>query len=103
MDELKVIREAIEDAAECNLSSGEAAIALEALARLEAVAFEFKSADEVARDIVCTHYLDSEISEASASISRYAYRYSEDIRKERDEWKALATKFRDAVNEMGAV
>lgn len=40
--------------------------------------------------------------ECEALIGQYAYRYSEDIRKERDEWKALAEKFRDAVNEMGA-
>jgi hypothetical protein len=42
-------------------------------------------------------------AECGVLISQYANRYCEDICKKRDEWKELATKFRDAVNEMGAV
>lgn len=36
---------------------------------------------------------------AAAMIGQYAYQYSEDIRKDRDEWKALALHFVNSVND----
>jgi hypothetical protein len=37
-----------------------------------------------------------------AAIGQYAYRYSEDIREHRDEWKDMALKFVESVNEKEA-
>lgn len=40
---------------------------------------------------------DFDTDTAAAAIGQYAYRYSEDIRKDRDEWKAMAVQYADAV------
>lgn len=49
---------------------------------------------------VHTSYLGKFISHAECEtlIGQYAYRYSEDIRKERDYWRKLAMDFHDAVH-----
>ena len=37
--------------------------------------------------------------EVGALIGQYAYRYTEDIRKDRDYWKDTATAFHDAIHQ----
>jgi hypothetical protein len=124
MDELQTIREALKafddenfhNGNDCTLSSA----ALGAIERLEARAASFATANESAKEIAETIdssmlWLDKEISTVygpctpprvqldkaipliSDAISRYAYRYSEDIRKERDEWKKLSMDFLDII------
>ena len=80
---------------------------LEALVRLEAreaeLVLDTAEIVERIRGVLPHDGMLLSREECGALIGQYAYRYSEDIRKERDKWKALAEKFRDAVNEMGAV
>lgn len=44
------------------------------------------------------HGLEVDTAKYAALIGQYAYRYSEDIRKERDYWRKLAMDFHDAVH-----
>ena len=104
MDELQTIREALKafddenfhNGNDCTLSSA----ALGAMERLEARAAEMPDASGLVRrirgnieNVALTH------SESAAEIGQYAYRYSEDIRKDRDYWKKIAMAFHDAVHQ----
>ena len=107
MDELQTIREALEYAN----SFGEEQTdiyskALAALSRLEARAAEMPDTSKIVWEIdrICNdpeHKApnDSRVDEASALIGQYAYRYSEDIRKDRDEWRAFAVRLAGELND----
>jgi len=101
MDELQTIREALEDY-KINKDWHLGEVALAALSRLEAFASEWPDAQEIAKRVIeaahqniDTDEIDS--TEATALVGQYAYRYSEDIRKDRDEWKKLSMDFLDII------
>jgi DNA repair exonuclease SbcCD ATPase subunit len=50
---------------------------------------------------IVNHFRDNSLSanECAALIGQYAYRYNEEIRKDRDYWKHLAEAFHDAVHQ----
>jgi hypothetical protein len=107
MDELQTIREALEDY-KINKDWHLGEVALAALSRLEAFASEWPDAQEIAKRVIeaahqniDTDEIDS--TEATALIGQYAYRYSEDIRKDRDEWRDLAKDFALAVQSKEAI
>ena len=92
MDELQTIRKTLWRAKDCNVEGWDKALA--ALSRLEAIATEIPDTAKLAAQI-----RDDKIGDNHAGmlIGQYAYRYSEDIRKDRDEWKALAEGYVKAV------
>ena len=119
MDELQTIREALEYCRD-ELNAHIAGSALDALSRLEASAASFATAEEIAKTVaetidnsmlwldkkISTVYgpcnpprvqLDKAIPLISDAIGQYAYRYSEEIRKDRDDWRSLAEGWADAV------
>jgi hypothetical protein len=104
MDELQTIREALVwiqdfgrsfvDNEAADRCASKARDALAALARLEALAGEMPDTAELAARIRGDKIGDNH---AGMLIGQYAYRYSEDIRKDRDEWKAMAEDFARAI------
>ena len=105
MDELQTIREVLEEFAEDGPRPG-LTVALAALSRLEARAAEMPDTSKIVWEIdrICNdpeHKApnDSRVDEASALIGQYAYRYSEDIRKDRDEWRAFAVRLAGELND----
>jgi hypothetical protein len=105
MDELKQIRNYIEGCPRKSITDKrDRSIALEALTRLEAQSY-LGGAEIVAR--IRSEDINNPASPrlyrygepyCGALIGQYAYRYSEDIRKERDLWQGLAMQFHDAVH-----
>jgi len=109
MDELQTIRDALEYAN----SFGEEQTdiyskALAALSRLEALAAEVPDAKEIideamnlgAQEEEATFSIrdwKKEESILAARIGQYAYRYSEDIRKDRDYWKNIVESCGDII------
>jgi hypothetical protein len=104
MDELSVIRKTLWRAKDCNVEGW--AESLDALTNLESRALlgepeiverirERSSPGTEGRGGWGYNLMDIE---CGALIGQYAYRYSEDIRKERDYWKKLAMDFHDAVH-----
>lgn len=86
MDELQTIREVLEEFAEDGPRPG-LTVALAALSRLEARAAEMPDVKAIIKAIRIGNLSEAE---AGALIGHYARLYSEDIRKERDEWKQLS-------------
>ena len=86
MDDLRTIREVLEEFAEDGPRQG-ITVALEALSRLEARAAEMPDVKAIIKAIRIGNLSEAE---AGALIGHYARLYSEDIRKERDEWKQLS-------------
>lgn len=113
MDELQTIRayfDGIESAAYPYISPE---TALAALSRLEARAAEWPDTAELVDKIregrsidngefIETEY-DNSLDVCGTLIGQYAYRYSEDIRKDRDEWRDLAKDFALAVQSKEAI
>ena len=111
MNELQTIREALE-MANMNLiyipdpldeKQKKVDKALSALAILEASEAEMpdtaKLIERIRRGINPNGKgLPLSSAECGAAIGQYAYRYSEDIRKDRDYWKSIAQAFHDAVH-----
>lgn len=120
MDELQTIREALESQAKVleaidglstvteNIKCND--LALEALSRLEARTAEMPDCGKIAdRAMMKGAALEMDDSSTgnewievknrfSAEIGQYAYRYSEDIRKDRDYWKGFAIQFHDTIH-----
>jgi hypothetical protein len=112
MDELQMIREALDlghQLAEDHAFLGICAKTTEALAALsclETLAAEMPDTSKIVWEIdrICNdpeHKApnDSRVDEAGVLIGQYAYRYSEDIRKDRDYWQKTAIAFHDAVHQ----
>jgi hypothetical protein len=102
MDEWKVIRAYIDPPDTPYNTDGPVTKneALEALGSLEDREIEWvEPAREIIRrtELRGNYSTESEILEAASCIGRYAYQYSEAIRNDRDEWKALAMSFIDAI------
>ena len=110
MNELQTIREALEQ-----LDSWRQEGALEALSILEArmsarmsamldssqiadLALNRGAAMEARDHTSCDEWIEAR-RVIGAEIGQYAYRYSEDIRKDRDYWQKTATAFHDAVHQ----
>ena len=106
MDELQTIREALRlMGALVQWSHHRQTMndALEALSRLEVRAAEWPDLSKVIDKIMNKAVVLDQSGTANEwiaakdlailEISQYAYRYSEDIRKDRDEWKAMAEQF----------
>jgi hypothetical protein len=121
MNELQTIREALEYCRD-ELKAHVAGPALEALARIVVREASFATAEDRAKEVaetidnsmlrldkqISTVYgpvtpprvqLDKAIPLISFAMSQYAYRYSEDIRKDRDYWQKTAMAFHDAVHQ----
>jgi hypothetical protein len=97
-DELSVIREYIESMPRKSITDkASQSKALAALSRLEARAAEMPDAASLANSI---RFDDFDTNSAAALIGQYAYRYSEDIRKDRDAWRSLAADYAGAVSKM---
>ena len=95
MDELQTIREALEEFAEDGPRPG-LTVALAALSRLEARArTNIDTADIVER--IWKHELLP--IDSAALIGQYAYRYCEEIRKDRDHWRKLVIDVYDTVSD----
>ena len=86
MDWLQTIREVLEEFAENGPGQG-LTVALEALSHLEAPAAEMPDVKAIIKTIRIGNLSEAE---AGALIGHYARLYSEDIRKDRDEWKQLS-------------
>jgi len=110
MDELQTIREAIKHLAAISAEvwqdgdKNKATSALAALSRLEDRALEMPDAIKIAAKAMGTGGIGSDrqieaLRELAAEIGQYAYRYSEDIRKDRDYWQKIAMAFHDAVHQ----
>ena len=113
MDDLQTIREVLEYYCEHAISMDKDRIenALAALSCLEARAAEMPDAIELVKKIrqgkwhklsfEIPPYFEIDLSDKKAAIEigQYAYRYSEDIRKDRDYWKDTATAFHDAIHQ----
>ena len=101
MDELQTIREVLEEFAENGPRPG-LTVALAALSRLEARAAEMPDTAEIIESIRGVFPHDGMLlsrEECGALIGQYAYRYSEDIRKDRDEWRAFAVRLAGELND----
>lgn len=106
MDELQTIREALEDY-KVNKDWHLGEVALAALSRLEARAAEWPDMTKIIGQIDESIHYDKTFPSlecwktkedtVSIIIGQYAYRYSEDIRKDRDEWKKLSMDFLDII------
>jgi len=70
---------------------------LAALSRLEAHAAEMPDTKGLIHLIKTEQIGDGD---AGLLIGQYAYRYSEDIRKDRDKWRSLAADYAGAVSKM---
>lgn len=109
MDELQTIREALDSIANSwasrqgtdmentltNADAGSLMQAFAALSHLEARESEWPDTKAIIKAIRTGNLSESE---AGAYIGHYAFLYSEDIRKDRDEWKALAEGYEEAVS-----
>lgn len=108
MDELQMIRKTLWRAKDCNVEGWDKA--LDALSRLEAREAEWPDLSKVIDKIMTKAAALDQSGTANEwiaakdlailEISQYAYRYSEDIRKDRDEWKALAEGYVKAVGDL---
>ena len=97
MDELETIRDALEYAN----SFGEEQTdiyskALAVLSRLEARAAEMPDVKAIIKAIRTGNLSEAE---AGALIGHYARLYSEDIRKDRDDWRAFAVRLAGELND----
>ena len=98
MNELQTIREAAEKLEDVVMAPAGWTIVDEikkALAILEAREASFATAEEIVGSIIDNRAPDRAI--CAALIGQYAYRYSEDIRKDRDYWKKTAESLHDAL------
>jgi hypothetical protein len=94
-DKLEVIREAIDLAPMTNpYWIPYKNKALNALARLEALAAEFPDRAKIVSAIRIGNLSERN---AEAMIGQYADRVSADVRKDRDYWKSTAIAFHDAI------
>jgi hypothetical protein len=94
MNELQTIREALEYC-RSELNAHVAGPALDAIDMLEAREASFATAGEIANSIIDNRAPDRTV--CASLIGQYAYRYSEDIRKDRDYWKKTAESLHDAI------